>query len=941
MTLNNLILFQQLIEQEKNLFSGTTPNAAKIQGDLYTYAKEILSTIPLDLKEYTLHDIDHSLRVLKVCENLIPKSVELNVVEITLLYYAVILHDIGMACSTDEKEKILLSADFIKYKNKFQREINTDDIFRNYLRDTHVERSCEKVDNIFIGKNTKLSFTYKSTPLSRFIQLLIKSHELDALDLTEQNGYICNQSIDDQIVNLQYIAVLLRLGDILDLHPERAPLSLYWHIGIKDAYSQLKWKENQSIEGLTVTNSIIRISAFCNDINVERSLNHYIDLIDQELPKSLLAIEKNSTANYFLTLPNKVDRSQIKNDGSYIFNDLKFEINYDHVVRILMGTELYDQEEIFLRELIQNAYDAIRLREFIFEKEKWDSPSPKIKILFDSSTCELTIEDNGIGIDEETLQNYVLKVGESYYSSNDFLLKSANFKPISKFGIGILSCFMVSDTMTIVSKHLNSNSGIEAILTLNDRYITLKPPSENIQFGTIIKLKLKEEIAQRITNKSIYSLVEENINILKYPIVINDNGKEDTYFKHEIIAEESNFNHFGNVEIVNVNNEYIEGFFVQCNQHQANQLQYRNILSQQGFVIGANVLVQSWLSPVLCNVNIKGIKTLTLKASRNKITIDESYNDLLGICTEVVIKNMEKTLALLPFENKNAYLLNYLQHRFTLEKIFDFEKVFLSKNIEFTSYKNSIINSITFDRFPKQNNFSISIVPWFLSIENQQNIRESFLDLFASELHKDDIVILENNFNEYLLLLAKPYIKYSSLRVSSIPGYVYHKIILDTSNEQEYINLKEESRGGLECSYENDIIDNETEQKLFCTFFNRLGYNFEPIHVNSSTLLGKLFYDNHNNNKIQIFIKKMHSLFFARIEKHPKLSSCSTVSNGNFAQRVIFNVSELSISLINNDDIILLNKLLTDELLTFFNITNIDDYLLKQSDFPSWMMINE
>lgn len=941
MPFQNLELFKKLIEQEKVIFNDTTVNAGIIQGNLHTYAKNILSTIPLELKEYTLHDIDHSLRVLKVCEKLIPKTVELNVVEITLLYYAVILHDIGMTCSADEKEKILLSPEFTIYKNKLQQDTDIDYIFRNYLRDTHVERSCEKVDNIFINPDEKLSFYYKSTNLSRFIKLLILSHGLDALDLTETKGYLCNQSIDEQTVNLQYISVLLRLGDILDLHQDRAPLSLYWHIGIKDSYSQLKWKENQSIEGLTITESIIRFSAFCNDINVERSINHYIDLIDQELPKSLLAIEKSSTSKYSLSLPNKVDRSQIKNDGSYIFNNLKFEINYDHVIRILMGTELYDQEEIFLRELIQNAYDAIRLREFIFEKEKWDSPSPKIKLSFDSTSCELTIEDNGIGIDEETLQNYVLRVGESYYSSNDFLLKSANFKPISKFGIGILSCFMVSDTMTILSKRLNASDGIEAILTLNDRYITLKPPSANIQFGTIIKLKLKEEIAQKIAIKGIYSLVEENVSILKYPISINDNGKEDTFFKNKIIVEESNFTHFGKVEIINVDNEYIEGFFVQCNQYQANQLQYKNILSQQGFVIGSNILVQSWLSPVLCNVNIKGVKTLTLKASRNKITIDENYNDLLSICTEVVIKNMEKTLAPLPYENKNAYLLNYLQRRFTIEKLFDFEKVFLSKNIQFTRYQNSKVSYPSFDEFPKQDNFSISIVPWFLSIENQKDIKKSFCDLFTSELHKDHIVIIENNFNEYLLLLAKPYIKYSSLMVSSIPGYVYHKIILDTSNEQEYINLKEESRGGLECSYENDIIDNETEQKLFCTFFNRLGYNFEPIHVNRSTLLGKLFYDNHNNNKIQIFIKKMHSLFFARIEKHPKLSDYSTVSNGSFAQRLIFNVSELSISLINNDDIISLNTLLTNELLPFFNITNIDDYLLKQFDFPKWMMVNE
>lgn len=72
--------------------------------------------------------------------------------------------------------------------------------------------------------------------------------------------------------------------------------------------------------------------------------------------------------------------------------------------------------------------------------------------------------------------------------------------------------------------------------------------------------------------------------------------------------------------MVDVDNDYIEGFFVVCNQSQSNALTYKNKLSQQGFIVGGNVLVQQWLTPVLANINMKGEKTLTLKASRNKIT---------------------------------------------------------------------------------------------------------------------------------------------------------------------------------------------------------------------------------------------------------------------------------------------------------------------------------
>lgn len=939
MGFKSLSLFQQLIEEEKEIFDGTTPNAAKIQGELLKYATEVLSTIPKDLEEYTLHNIDHSIRVLKICEDLLPDSVKLNVIEITLLYYAVILHDIGMTCSNGEKEGIYSSNDFSKFKNKFEQGTDENEIFRNYLRDTHVLRSCDKVDNIFID-DTKLTFKFKTSNLSRFIKLLIKSHGMDPLDLTIENGYLHDQRIDNYSVNIQYLSILLRLGDILDLHPERAPLSLYWHIGIKNSYSQLKWKENQAVDGFSIKSDEIVFSAYCTDIKIERSLNQYIDLIDDELPKSLLVVKRSNVENYFLSLPDKVNRTQITNDGSYIFNDLKFEIDYDHVMRILMGTELYEQEEIFIRELIQNSYDAIRLREFILRKKGWDIPSPKIKISYDSTLSELTIEDNGIGIDEETLKNYVIEVGKSYYSSNDFLMKEVDFKPISKFGIGILSCFMVSESINIISKRLDENVGIDALLTLEDRYITLKPISYDIQYGTIIKLKLKDFIVKKIEEKELFTIIEENVNILEYPIVIEENKVETIFHNGKISYDKDYFNHFGPIEMVDVDNDYIEGFFVVCNQSQSNALTYKNKLSQQGFIVGGNVLVQQWLTPVLANINMKGEKTLTLKASRNKITQDEKYKEILEICTKSVVNHLDKILSNLKIEQKHPYLSNYLQHRFTLDYLFDFEIDFIAKHIPFLLFSNKNIELINFNRIPKNDNLKISIIPYHLvltSVSGTNVFKQSFSDFMGLKLLEDEIVIIENEFNEYLLTLLKPYIKSQSLKVSSIQGYVYNSLVLDTSVDKEYINLKDIQKHGLEVTYEENIIDETTGNILFCSFFNRITYNFEPVHINRSTLLGELLYTNHHKNDISIFLKKFHGVLFNKIQNNPNLDKYSFVNKGTFSQRNIFNISELSIGIITSVEIEFINKIIT-ELLNKLYIENKSSFLLDESSFPAWMI---
>lgn len=940
MDLNKLQLFKKLIEEEKKIFNETTPNASIIQGELLKYSKNILSTIPKNLEEYTLHNIDHSLRILEICENILPHELNLNVVEITLLYYAVILHDIGMACSEEERAKMCASQDYLKFRNKFNQGTDEDEIFRNFLRDTHVSRSCEKIDNIFIDTN-KLSFKFNLSDISRFIKLLIKSHGMDALELTDENGYLQNQRIDKYSVNLQFISIILRLGDILDLHPERAPLSLYWHIGIKNSYSQLKWKENQAVDGFSINSNEIIFSAYCTDIKTERSLNQYIDLIDNELPKSLLVVKKSNDKNYFLSLPDKVNRNQITNDGSYIFNNLKFEIDYDHVMRILMGTELYEQEEIFIRELIQNSYDAIRLREFILRKKGWDIPSPKIKISYDSNLSELTIEDNGIGINEEILKNYVTEVGKSYYTSNDFLMKEVDFKPISKFGIGILSCFMASESINIISKRLDESKGIDAFLTLEDRYITLKPISHEIQYGTIIKLKLKDFIVKKIEEKKLLTIIKENISILEYPIIIEEDEVETIFHNNRISYDKTYFNHFGHVEIVDVDNDYIEGFFVICNQSQSNALMYKNKLSQQGFIVGANVLIQSWLSPVLANINIKGKKTLTLKASRNKITQDEKYKELLEICTESVVSHLDKTLSFLSIEQKYSYLSNYLQYRFSLDYLFNFETDFIKKHIPYLLFSSNKIQHINFNEIPKKDNLKISIIPYHLvldQVEGKNIFKQSFWDFMNLRLLKDEIVIIENEFNEYLLILLKPYIKNQSLKVSSIKGYVYNSLTLDTSVDKYYLGLKDNyQKSGLEITYEENIIDDKTGSILFCTFFNRMTYNFEPIHINYSTLLGKFLYDNHHINDVSIFFKKFHGILFDKIQNHPNLDKYSIIGKGSFSQRYIFNILELSVEIIANTEIDFINNLIT-ELLDKLNIEDKPLYLLDKSSFPSWMV---
>jgi hypothetical protein len=146
--------------------------------------------------------------------------------------------------------------------------------------------------------------------------------------------------------------------------------------------------------------------------------------------------------------------------------------NLNSVIKELGGSRLYgdkDQILIILRELIQNARDAIIAREYLDPKFK----SGKISIHVDSMSTtgvRFSIEDNGVGMSERVLTTTFLDFGQSLWLS-DLVTKEHKglvgngFKSIGKYGIGFYSVFMLADQVEVISKHYTK--GNDDICTLS------------------------------------------------------------------------------------------------------------------------------------------------------------------------------------------------------------------------------------------------------------------------------------------------------------------------------------------------------------------------------------------------------------------------------------------------------------------------------------------
>ncbi|MGY4540091.1 hypothetical protein ACVW0P_004533 [Mucilaginibacter sp. UYNi724] len=462
-----------------------------------SYAIQRTKTIIRHMGEFTLHDSDHLFRVLHLMERLLTREVidELSPPELMLLILSAFLHDIGMAPDekdvitwkkvwdifpeVDDKQKDTYNKFKLFFASRPEQKVvidrlisqgkNSDaDIIKSYLitefiRQTHAERAREIIDQHWNGK-----ILFRECDLTVELANLCNSHNEDALKLLEfDKSYSCGAN---NYVCLPVLGIILRLADILDFDAKRTPSILFSHLYVRNPVSIKEWSKHRSIESWEISWELIQFNAKCTHPAIEASIHEFCDIIDHELSLcnnlifGLNAFNQSKARNIQIKFPFSVNREKIEtkkniyNQPIYTYRDTKFKLSKRQVIDLLMGTKLYGNPEIALRELLQNSIDACLLRKA--QELKWKNLyEPEITVSFytnEDGDDVLEVNDNGTGMDQYIIDNYYSKVGSSFYKSTDFYkLKTdsnADFTPTSRFGIGILSCFMVADTLIVDTK---------------------------------------------------------------------------------------------------------------------------------------------------------------------------------------------------------------------------------------------------------------------------------------------------------------------------------------------------------------------------------------------------------------------------------------------------------------------------------------------------------
>ena len=529
------------------------------------YVPQVLNTVSQIFPHYSLHDSSHSESILTNIERVLGRRFidSLSVSDLWLLLSAAYYHDCGMAVFSKDTTEALKNPKFIELVRTFQSdkgsslhkyaeyydckgdkleykkvEVTGESyesltfLLADFIRRQHADRS-----DMFVKGDISINLPGNPIPNRLITSLgeICLSHAKD-FQYVMAMPYKANGVVDGDFCHPRFVACMLRLGDLLDLDNNRFSDVLLKTLSDMPKDSWEHYYKHLATSHYLVSNRRIEITAKCGDIEVAEKTEQWFAWIIQEMHNlqahwsDIMPSEGEPT-----TLPSLGDiKVEIEGyepiDGK---NITRFEMDTGRAMELLQGTDIYQKKTEFMRELLQNATDAIYirmfkehecankmlsddsdgLRQFIKEcqnrkiavgiemigtaSDSKDSDGEKV------NRYTITITDDGVGISMETLK-YMINTGSGSQNAEKKALVERMPKfmqPSGCFGIGFQSVFMVTDKVTIHSRNLDSGQAIDIEMydpkgpRKGGVYVKLNPTNKS--FGTTITFEVESKIIEK------------------------------------------------------------------------------------------------------------------------------------------------------------------------------------------------------------------------------------------------------------------------------------------------------------------------------------------------------------------------------------------------------------------------------------------------------------
>lgn len=357
-----------------------------------------LAYIPATFPHYTCHAVRHSDEIVHALSSLLfdrghathPRIPNLSPTEAYILVASAYLHDAGMTVSIREKVSILESGEWKEWvgcgtgANRFAaielfRNSNrpADGTVRNFLADVqlryliaefvrraHHERAADVIEQheIMLGR-----FAFGDPMLAQTIASACVGHGLRSRDLIDDVRYPRRRDIRGDCVDVRLMAMLLRVGDLLDMSENRACPLLLGAASPLPPDSLAHWSQYGCIKHKLVAPDVIEIRAECGSQQEHRLLQDWCDWLVGELDALALCATRSPLHLGWVPPrsgyegPSPAIQIVPSAQAKYVPSKWQFEIDADAVIQRLTR-DVSPSDFDFVRELIQNAADASRCR---------------------------------------------------------------------------------------------------------------------------------------------------------------------------------------------------------------------------------------------------------------------------------------------------------------------------------------------------------------------------------------------------------------------------------------------------------------------------------------------------------------------------------------------------------------------------------------------------
>ncbi|WP_278402592.1 HD domain-containing protein [Megamonas rupellensis] len=534
-----------------------------------------LKSVSINYTHFSEHDASHSQTIIDKIEMLLGDRIRnLSPTDTWLILHAAYTHDLGMLLKMKDLEEAWKSEEFKEFLEQERNGIDEDlkeaieaiynlreskmdyydslKIYRyvNLINQCYFRRKHSNISEQYLtslGENLKVDLTCNGRINANLFYLLgeicglhtANENEILKLDY-ETNGFSTDYA------HPRFVAVLLRLGDLLDIDNGRFNPFTALVAGDPPEQTKPHIEKHQSTRHLLITPEKIEFRSNCSSDEAYREIRNTIKWLEKEIEFLTLNWSKIVPKNLGGYAP-RFDKKELLLNGIPDIEgttDLKLQISQEKAFDIIEGYNIYDDKFIFIREVIQNALDATKLKlwqdlkngiydfaigrkevledfsklePFDLSEEIYKNYTIEIKLsTSDNGDVKFEIQDRGIGIDVEGFK----RMSQVAISNTDYrnLKKDISemprwLRPTAGFGIGLQTIYLVADSFKIIT-----NNGIEMLeANINSikkgGFIKLNRYDEKIRQGTIVEIVLKKDVLKDLKGIRRHIIEEYNNNI--------------------------------------------------------------------------------------------------------------------------------------------------------------------------------------------------------------------------------------------------------------------------------------------------------------------------------------------------------------------------------------------------------------------------------------------